>query len=183
MIDTIEKYKLFDMTLLMALTIFSEVIGKILSDMYPDAGFYLSFSVLIALITIIRWGYVGALPYVVAGCIMVFLESGNIFDKILLYPVANAFLALTGIYVKKIGVSRIKENSFIALCYVIVGYASVSLGKGITVFFINRTFVEPMVFYFLSNLFNMLMVFIVFMLLKKKEGLLENMSTYLIKNN
>jgi hypothetical protein len=180
MIDTLEKYRLFDLTLLSILAICAEVMGKLLLDFFPGAGFYLSFSILVALIAIVRWGPIGTIVYVLVGVPMIFLQEGSIVENLILYPVANIFIVITCCFFKIIKRDTMKKNNFYILCYIVSAYVAVSIGKGFATFLMMGVFLNNIIYYFITQLFNMVMVFIGFLIIKNKDSLLEKMDTYLL---
>lgn len=179
MIDTIKKYKIFDLTLLSALAFVAEVMSNILHNKLPGAGFYLSFSILIAMIAMIRWGKIGAFVYVVAGIPMVFLLQGDLIEKTMLYPVANITIIFASFLFRFIDRSDIKSDNLYLLIYVIITYMSVAIGKGFITFVFAGNFLKSAIYYIISQLFNMVMVFLVLLLVKNKEGLLDDMYAYI----
>ncbi len=98
---TIGKYKQVDIIMLTVLAIVAELIGYFAHLNYPDAGFYLSFSIILCIIGMIRWGWSAFIIYPIAGLALVFTaQSGEILEKILLYPVANSFIVLSILFFK-----------------------------------------------------------------------------------
>lgn len=183
MIDTIKKYQIFDITLLSIIALISEITGDLLHSALPGAGFHLSFSILVGLVAMIRWGKTGALVYVAAGLPMIFLGEGNIVQNMMLYPVANISIILISLLFRFIDRSKLKLNNFYLLIYVVGAYISVSIGKGLVTYSISGDFFKSTIYYLVGQLFNMVMVFLVFLLIKNKEGLLEDMSTYFNKSD
>lgn len=181
MIDTIKKYQMFDIILLSIIALVAEIMGSVLHNILPGAGFHLSFSILVALIAMIRWGKIGALVYVVAGIPMVVLQEGNLLENIMLYPLANVTIIFACLLFRFKNRSDLKLDNFNILIYVVGAYISVALGKGFVTYVISRDFLKSTTYYLVGQLFNMVMVFLVFLLIKNKEGLLEDMSTYFNK--
>lgn len=184
MIDSVEKYRYFDMVLLTILAIVAQIMGDLLHDALPGAGFYLNFSILVALVAIIRWGKWGSLVFVISGLPMLFLHHGNIIESILLYPFANAFIIFTCLIFRVVDRDHIKDTAWNLLVYCVTAYLFISIGKGIVTYFLAGGFIiKNIVYYFLTQLFNMIMVFIILLLIKSKAGLLDNMHMYLLKYN
>lgn len=182
MLNNIKNYKLFDLALLSIIALVSEIMGSKLLDIFPGAGFHLSFSILVALIAMIRWDKAGAIVYIIAGLPMIFLGAGTYLENIMLYPLANLFIIFTALLFKLINRDKLRSNNFYILLYVLIAYISVGIGKGITLFLMSGVFLESVFYYLMGQLFNMIMVFIILLLLKEKDGLLEDMEEYFIKD-
>jgi hypothetical protein len=183
MIDSVSKYRIFDLVLLAVLAVFCEVIGELLHIRYAGAGFYLSFSILIAIISMIRWGYWGTLVYVIAGIPMVFIHDGSLVENLLLYPFSYMFLGLANIFFIFVKRSKIKESAMLILCFTIIAYISVSIGKGISTYILTGVFLNGLLYYNVIQLFSFVMVFIVLLLIRNSKGLLVDMEQYLIEVN
>lgn len=178
MIDTIEKYKIFDLILLSIIAVISEYIGSLIHTNLSGAGFQLSFSILIAMIAIIRWGEVGSVVYSTAGVVNLFIMDGNLFDKILLYPIANLFIILSTTLFKYFDRHRLNESKFRLLIYVILSYLSVAIGKGFATLVIERVFFGSIAIYMIGQLFNILITFLIFLIIRRTDGLLVDMEMY-----
>lgn len=182
MIDSVEKYRLFDLILLSVIAVVCEIVGEILHITLPGAGYYLSFSILIALIAMIRWGKWGAVVYIVAGIPMIFLHNSTVIENIMLYPIANAFIAVSCIVFRFVDRDRIKDNIIRLFLFTVTAYLSVSIGKGVGIFILTGVFGKSAAYYFLTQLFNMTMVFLILIIIKHRNGLLVNMNTYLLQH-
>ena len=185
MIQSIEKYRIFDLALLSLLATIAEVAGEVLHDKLPGAGYYLSFSMLIAIIAMIRWGIWGSLVYVISGIPMIFLhhdpENIDIFKNILLYPISYVFIVIAAVYFKIINRNDIKNNRFYLLTYTLFSYICVSLGKGFSTYILSGNFWEASVNtveYLVIHAFNIVMVYIVLLIIRGRKGLLVNMDKY-----
>lgn len=179
MISDMKKYRLIDLILLSIIALIAEVMANVLLVFYPGAGYFLSFSILVAMIAIIRWGKVGSIVYVIAGLPMIFLGSGTLLENILIYPIANIFIILNSLIFKFLDRDKLKLNNFYLVLYVLVSYLCLSLGKGLGGFVINGSFLRNLYQYLVTHLFNIIMVFIALNLIKGKDGLLVDMSVYI----
>ncbi|WP_461207104.1 hypothetical protein [Clostridium sp. DL1XJH146] len=180
---TLKKYRYIDILLLTALAFVFEFLGNKLHILLPGAGFHLSFSILIAIIGIIRWGAVATIIYPISG-LAVFLttDSSVILEKLLLYPIANSFIILSTILFRFFKRGEIADNSIKVIVLTLVAYISVAIGKGFGTFILTGEFIRGSVFYLLAEMFNIIIVSLLLIFLRKKEGLLTDMNTFFSQN-
>lgn len=183
MIDSIEKYRIFDLTILSILAIGAEILGHVLHIKLPGAGYYLSFAILIAIVAMIRWGAFGAAVYVIAGITMIFMNEGPVLESILLYPFSYAFIGLSAVSFKFVNRHKMKDNIFVLLVFSIIAHISVSVGKGLAMYLLTGDFIDSFIYFNLTQLFSMVIVGIVLVVIKNKKGLLVDMKQYLIEMN
>lgn len=179
----LKQYRQMDLILLSVLALITEIMGFYLHDAFPGVLYYLSFGVLIAVIAVIRWGAMGSVVYIVAGLPMVFLADNGVLVNILMYPVANSFILLAALLIAKRYRQKIIDDSVYLLFYLVVTFAVLALGKGSMIFILGESFVGSTLMYFISQLFNLVMTFVILVLLKKRQGLLEDMKQYFERMN
>jgi len=172
MSDELKAYCKIDLSVLIILAIITQLSGYILNLKFPEANFYINFSILIGLLAIVRWGYLGVIVYVVAGLSMLFISDTSYLETILVYPFANAFIILALVFFKLFDVSKLKENNLVLILFILTIFVSVSIGKGIASFILGNQLISSILYYFTVNLFNVVMVYVVLQIIKNKEGLL-----------
>jgi|GEM_PF-4441254 len=176
---TIGKYKQVDIIMLTLLAIACELLGYFAHLKFPDAGFYLSFSIVLCIVGMLRWGYSAFIIYPIAGLALVFTaQPSEIFDKILLFPVANSFIVLSAVMFKFVSRETVKDSGTKTLIFVLAAYASVAIGKGFAMLILAGGLFNGMAIYVLADLFNIVMVSLVLLFLRKRDGLLSDMETY-----
>lgn len=176
---TIGKYKQVDILMLTVLAIACELIGYFAHLRFPDAGFYLSFSIILCIIGMVRWGWQAFMIYPIAGLVMVFTAGqGEIIQKILLYPVANSFIVFSVLYFKFVDRNELKASGAKTLLFVLCAYAAVAVGKGFAMLILAGGMLKGIATYVLVDLFNIIMVSIALLLLRTRDGLLSDMETY-----
>lgn len=175
-----EQYRNMDLALLSVMAVLAEVLGIWLHKELPMAGFYISFSTLIALISLLRWGKQGALVNcLISVPIVLFSEqkSGLLF---LFYFISGLAVVIIPILFGRIETSRVVGKSYWLLLYVAAFYSVVILSRGLFGFIVGLSFVSALVQTFSQLLFSMVMSYIVLIVIKNREGLLVNMRTYFI---
>ncbi len=175
---TLKQYRIMDLTLLSVLAVATEAMGALLHLKLPGAGYYLSFAVLIGLIAVIRWGPIGGIVYTVSGIPMIFLGIGAVGFNILFYPIANSVLILVGYLFRKLPERKVIKDNLILLIFVTVAYCLIALAKGVVIGLYGENIFKGGVLYFLTQLFSMIMTYIVFLIIRRRDGLLMDMKTY-----
>jgi hypothetical protein len=180
----IRHYRIFDLSLLTILAVLAELISQYATAHFMGSGFYLSFSILVAFIAMIRWGASGILVYVVAGLVNVFTRANSGFDlsfaqALLLYPVTHAGISLAALMFKKYTMEELVERSTRLLAFTLLGYLGIGLGKGIVGILLGYSFLNFFTNYLLINLFNLIIVFIVLLLLSRKGDLMLDMEKFI----
>ena len=117
----VKRYRFRDILLLSVIAIIFELLGHYLHSLLPGAGFYLSFSILICIIGMLRWGWVAFVIYPISGLVFLFVgESKGLLESILLYPVANGFIVLGTLVFRAIERQSIKDSSIKVILFVMV---------------------------------------------------------------
>ncbi|MDF2698614.1 MAG: hypothetical protein K0Q49_170 [Haloplasmataceae bacterium] len=177
---TLNKYRMMDLTFFSILAVIAEVISIVALREFSGAGFYLSFSVMIAIISIIRWGAIGSVVYIASGIPMIFISSEEILTGLLLFPLANTFISLSTIIFLFIKREDIIKNRLLFLTYQVLVFVCISFGKGIASYIIDGNFINVLYSYFVSQLFCILITCLFLTSISKKEGLVVNMEKYIL---
>ena len=148
-----------------------------------DSGFYLSFSVLLFLISSLRWGIYGVIPFVLSGLPLVYLDNIGYLNGVIYYMGANIF-AIIPMVIFHLFIKKDRDRNWIIsspyrlILYSIFSLLSLSIGKGIALFIINRD-LTAILGYFVSNIFTFIITTIVlFILTKFKNSLVSDMDVY-----
>ena len=173
--SNLEQFRIFDLVFFTVLATISEIMGEVLQLQFTGAGFYLSFSVLVAFIAIVRWDEYGVIVLIVAGLPMIILGPNIILHNIIMYPLANCFIIFTALVIKRMDKEDLLEDPLKLLGVIVLAYLSVTLGKAFGLLLIGEAFIKGGGIYFITQLFNILMTYIVVLLLRKREGLIVDM--------
>ncbi len=71
-----------------------------------------------------------------------------------------------------------RKSSTQTLLFVLAAYLSVAIGKGFAMLIISGGLFKGMAMYMLVDLFNIVMVALVILFLRKRDGLLRDMEKY-----
>jgi hypothetical protein len=169
-------FRIFDLSFLSLLTLITGIASIKLGMHYATAGYYLSFTHLFVMIAILRWGYPGIWVSMVA--IIPDLLFNNAMLQLGLYLVlANLGLCILIYISKKIGFSKINQQTSLLIGFAIGYFISLILFRGIFSFLIGLPFLSAVIQSMNYMLFSMVMSLIALLMAKSIEGLLLDMNT------
>lgn len=169
--NNLEQFRIFDLVFFSVLAVISEIMGDLLHLRFAGAGFYLSFSLLIVFIAIVRWDEFGVIVALAAGLPMILLGPNIILHNIIMYPIANSFVILAALVIKRLDKEELMNDPLMLIGVLFLTYFSVSLGKSFGLLILGEAFVKGGVMHFVSQLFNIVMSYIVILLLRQRQGL------------
>lgn len=176
----IEQYRLMDLSLLSILAMVAEALGIWLYGKFPLAGYYISFSTMIAIIALLRWGSFGAVVNCLIAIPSALLSQSVSIPLFLFYLISNSTAALIPVLFKRLETSVIVARSYLLLAYVLGFYGVLTLSRGLFGFIMGVSFPAAVMQTFTQILFSMIMGYILLVMLKRREGLLVDMKTYFI---
>ncbi len=175
--DNRKQFMIIDISIFSILAILSEFASYQLLYLFNSAGFIFSFSLLLGLIAVYRWGLPGTIVYILSGLSMIFINS-HLIANLLFYLIANLFFILTPLFFKVVSRNKVKTKLFYLFLYILIPITFLSIGKGLVIYLLEGHF-YGFTDYFASQLFTLVITFIVLNMVIHTEGLLENMRTYI----
>ncbi|WZL81192.1 hypothetical protein QBE53_15530 [Vallitaleaceae bacterium 9-2] len=175
---SLKEYKRFDIAFMMFLAFVAELLGQYLHLKLPGAGFYLSFSTMIIVITMIRWGVIGASVSlgIVLASIIVTKKIDFLIISIQLISYASAGI-IPIIFYKKT-VYEIISTTWMFLLYIISTFAIITLSYSLLAMMKGYSFGDIFLLYFNRQLFTLLMSYIVLLMIRHQKELLVDMTIY-----
>lgn len=176
-------FKFADLFVFTLLAVASEFFGYFLvGKLNMDAPFYISFSIAISIIAIVRWGVVGIVPFLFSGISLIYLKGSGIGEGILLEVVANLFLIIPFLFIINKKRDLIINDKVKMLALAIASILSLYVGKGIAIFIIEGEALGGLG-YFTNSLFIILMnLLIIAFLINTKSELLRDMKSYILES-
>lgn len=154
-------------------------------------NFFFSLAVPISLIVMIRWNWYGMFYAVFDGilyCTLIVLSAGSAYYSdalryFITYGIGNAFIGLAYLMVHWMGYKRIASNAGFTVLYVLCGWVAVELGRSVvSMFFGAAPGVAFSGFFFgPSELLSLAVSVVLFLILRKLDGMLENQRAYLLR--
>lgn len=178
--DQKKQFKIIDLSIFTILAAASEFMSLYFIRIFSEAGYVISFSFLISLIAIYRWGRLGAIPYIVSGLVLlgIHFQSDDILFQICYYVIANFMMLFTPMLFKFFSKKKIKQSVSLLFLYILFPLISITIGKGLMILIFEHTalgFID----YFASQLFTIVISFIILNIVVRIDGLLEDMHTYI----
>ena len=175
--DNKKQFKIIDLIIFSFLGALTEYLGYVLINRYETAGFIFSFSFLLALIAIYRWGISGSIVFIVSGLVHMIIDYFNI-ATFVFYVLGNCFIIFTPLLFRIFYRNKIKKSALLLFLYTLLPMVVLAIGKGLIIFIFDKNY-NGIIDYFASQLFTILITFIFLSLVVHIEGLFENMNTYI----
>lgn len=172
--EKIQQFMWFDLVLLSLLAAISEWMGNAFLPLW-GSGFYYSFSIVIGLIAMIRWGAAGVTVSVIGGIPGMFFSHMTFGSG--LYVMSNLFLGIPVLLYGQKNRDRIAGSMVFLASYVLLSHISLSAGKGMIIFLLTgeRT---GAIDYFGATFLILVINVIVCLVLRTRKGLICDMRYY-----
>ncbi len=149
-----------------------------------NASFYISLSIMIGIISIVRWGVYGIIPFVFSGIVSFIMnQQGYLTEQpmvwyygLLYYVLGNVFLMLPLFYYSKNRDAKIETTGKFFL-FIVFCFLGLAVGKGLFIFIITGE-VDGLLSYLASVGLSFVISTIVLILFKTKTELLLDMRNY-----
>lgn len=181
----LKTYKKIDLGIFMFLACLFEVVNFWACIGFGnDALAYFTFTIVISLIAMFRWGISGLLIAPIAGFVgslMNTIYTGFNITTYLTYVIGNSFIILSYLYLIKIGRTKVKENSFLLVVYLLIGYISVIIGRNLilSIFTGFNLFFDNLSIMVIPEAIGLLVSLFVIFIANKKNGILVEMISYI----
>jgi len=177
--NKIVSFKQLDLLFFSILAIVSEIMSSVLLEQL-GSGFYFSFSTVICLIAMIRWGAVGAIVGMMGGIPGMLLSDMSFWSGLLFYVAANAALSVPMLLYGNRNRDRIVESHVYLLLYILLSHVCLSVGKGIVIFIVTGE-ITGIVDHFGATFFILVINIIVCLVLRMRKGLICDMRYYFVE--
>lgn len=188
---SIETYRKIDLLIFTLLAIILDAINVFAFNAFPLGGFSISLHIILSLISIIRWGYLGSVVAVLGGLsysiITTFIGENEFslqlitMEKVIPYTLGNLFIIACSLYFLKWKKSEIVNQTYLLILYVISGYVLICLGRSVLGLFFNQDFIFTFKEYGLRELFNAVIGIVIILIARKQEGMVEDVYEYLVR--
>lgn len=172
-------FQYFDLLFFSLLAVVSEVMSHVLLEFW-NSSFYFSFSMVLSLISMLRWGFAGAVVYVIGGIPDILLSGMPLWSGILFYVLPNALIGIPMLFYGDRNRDSIAGGHVYLLLYILLSHCSLSLGKGIVIFLLTGE-ITGAADYFGATFFILVINIIVCCVLQMRKGLICDMRYYFIE--
>ena len=180
----IEQFRKIDILIFLVLMVFSGIASFFLSRSL-DNDFYLSFSVLLLGIIMIRWKYIGIIPYAISQIILSLVQIVGFNYDIGITLTANiggcVLLPLLPLVLNKLKF-EIKENAFGLALYLLLVFILVGIGQSLVLLIVGETnIIGNFVFFmFKQEPLSFIVSLILIMLLRNSDNLMVDVKKHII---
>ncbi len=181
-----DTFKMIDLAIFSIIAMILEVVIYYSSQAFKmEMPVFVSFTIVLSLIAIFRWGIAGTIVCIVGGLTSAFVQnisSGAQFNLFLIYGVGNAFVAIAYLLLIKDGRKRISSNTGFLFIYELVGYISVISGRSLLGVLLYRgSFTDYLLAFIGPECLGVLLGTIVLIIANKPNGILVEMNEYIVK--
>jgi len=161
-----------DLIIFSGLAIGSEVINNNYIEK-KGAIFYLSFSMTLCIIMMIRWGIVGVVIYLISGFAMMYTRVGFFNAEVIYYVVANIFFGIPILIYGKRKRQAIVDRPLIFLGFIFASYICACIGKGLALLILYGNTTGCLDYLWTTAFTLFINIIVCFMLTKRKELLCD----------
>ncbi len=181
-----ETFKMIDISLFSLIAIILEIAIYYGSRAFKsELPIFVSFSIVLSLIAIYRWGIMGTAVAVCGGLASAIVQnmSGTVNNNLyLIYGIGNAFVALSYLLLLKPGRKKISSNTVMLVGYELFGYIVVIIGRSVISVILNGAAFTSYILAFLApESLGFIIGIIILIIANKPNGVLVEMNEY-IKN-
>ncbi len=178
-------FKVIDIFIFAILAIITEiVIYNFALKFAKSMPVFVSFTIVLSLISIFRWGPLGTMVAVAGGLASAFarnIHSDPNYYLYLIYGIGNAFVALSYLFLIKFGRNKVKSSTGYLILYESVGYVLVILGRSILSLITKQSsFTDVFLAFFIPESIGFLLGIIILMFANKPNGILIEMNQYIL---
>lgn len=180
------KYKMYrrlDLFVFLILMSFSSILSLFLFS-NKSFQFYFSFTILVLFITLVRWNYLGIVPFLISQVILSIFQINFFHTEVVFTFIANIGSALFLFVIPLILTNykkEIRKNPLIVTLLLILTYVLIGLGKGVSLLFLgDYHFFANFVFYiFNQEIYSIVISLILVLLLRNIDNLIVNVKKHL----
>lgn len=175
------QYKLADIMMFLLIMCVCELVNILaIRSWFTGMTFSVSVMLLVSLVVIIRWNWLGVLFPVIDGvlyCLMMGAEGW----QYAVYVIGNAFVALTAVDFLFIPKEKIVGRWWATALYALVAYVLLVFGRSVVAVCFGKSFVGTILATAAAESLNLTFALIGLLVLRRVEGMLADQKKYLFK--
>lgn len=146
--------------------------------------FYFSFTVLVLFITLVRWNFLGIVPYLISQIILSIVQINFFHTEVMVTLFANLgsalFLFVIPLILTKYK-KEVRKNPLLLISLLLLTYILIGMGKGISLLFLgDYNFFGNFIFYIFSQeIYSIVISLILILLLRSIDNLIVNVKNHL----
>ena len=177
-----KQYRTLDLMIFLCMYALFEYLVIKAATVWFDEPYSISIMLPLLAIVIMRWDRYALLHAVVYAILFVLYQGGSI-NQYLIYIIGNLGFMATLIYVYKVGKDRIRSNFFNSAAYLVVGFVTMELSRGIASMIITGAGAGVILQFLMSDMLSLVFGLLVIIAVRKADGLFQDQKQYLIQIN
>jgi hypothetical protein len=176
------QYRFTDLFLFALILVVFELIVHFAFIAY-QGDFFFSPMLIVALLVMMRWGWVSVFYAVGDGLLYCLLNSGNEgFGNhfYAIYMIGNAFVLLLLLMTKFMGKEKIRSKWYFSALYVVLGWFSVVIGRTLVSLPFGIAFIDAFTAQ-LSDLISLALALVLVLIFRRLDGMFEDQKHYLFR--
>lgn len=175
------QYKLADVMLFLLIMCVCEAVNIFASKYwFPDMLFTISVMLLVSLIMLIRWSWLGVI-FPVADAVLYCWMNGASANQYAIYILGNAFICLTWFLFKLIPKDKLVAGWYFTILYALIGYLLLVLGRATVAVCFGLNFLDVFISMLGAEALNLAFAITGLLILRRFNGMLADQKQYLTK--
>ncbi|MDR3021760.1 MAG: hypothetical protein LBU60_03695 [Clostridiales bacterium] len=175
---TLNKFRIIDISIFCGLAFFLEVVNGIAVGIVGEV-FYLSISVVLSTIALLRWGWYGIIVCFFAS-FGYLLGNGGQAKHYAIYLIGSVFLGANLLWFKILQKDTLSKNFFVACLFLVSAFLFVNLGRYLVALMFVRDFAIFIDLIAADSLNLVIGIFIIF-IAQRQKGLFVDQRDYLVQ--
>lgn len=188
------KYRAIDLSFLMFIACGLDAIMLFAKSKFPPMiYFWLSISMAVSLIAIIRWNWWGLIPAVFSACFYILFSNyamgvlltvsveGTMAKSLTSYALGTLFIAVEMLYLRLVKKERVCSNGWLLILYAVIAFLAVALGRAVVSVFFGENFIISLAGYLQVDSLNLVWTIIILFITNKQDGMLFDQKEYFLE--
>ena len=177
---TFKQYRIIDVLILVALTIFFEAITTVATAKWFAAQpVALSIGLAMVCVVMMRWSWQAVFAAFASGVVYCVLSGASV-QQFVIYCIGNIFALLGMIWIKLFGKERIRGSMWLITLFVSTAYVGMVLGRGFLAIAFGDAW-GAFIQFATTDIMTLVFAILVIILFRKTDGMLEDQKAYLLR--
>ena len=177
---TFKQYRIIDVLILVALTIFFEAITTVATAKWFAAQpVALSIGLAMVCVVMMRWSWQAVFAAFASGVVYCVLSGASV-QQFVIYCIGNIFALLGMIWIKLFGKERIRGSMWLITLFVSTAYVGMVLGRGFLAIAFGDAW-GAFIQFAITDIMALVFAILVIILFRKTDGMLEDQKAYLLR--
>ena len=177
-----KQYRTLDLMIFLGMYALFEYLVIKAATVWFDEPYSISIMLPLLLIVMMRWDRYAVFNAIGYAFLFVFYQGGSI-KQYLIYMIGNLGFMATLIYVYKVGKDRIRKTFFNSAVYLVVGFLTMELSRGLASMIVTRTGPGVILQFLMTDMLSLVFGLLVIIVVRQADGLFQDQKQYLLQIN